>query len=84
MMAEEVFIRCVKNHDGVIISKKLAKLYVLVHLKLDYKYYVSQETNSIFLKLASNFLMYIESDLTETDGRHAALLSALFLSDDPL
>ncbi len=84
MKAEEIFIRCITHKDGKKVAKKLAKLYVLIHLKLDYKAYLAEENHSIFLKLASHFLMHIESDLTHTNGRHAALLSALFLSDDPL
>lgn len=83
-MAEEIFIRCINRQDGKKVAAKLAKLYVLIHFKLDYQSYISEENHAIFLKLASNFLMYIESDLTQTDGRHAALLSAIFLTDDQL
>jgi len=82
MMAEDMFIRCVQKKDGEIIAKKLAKLYVLVHLKLDHKLYIAQEKDSIFLELAHRFATDIESDLTKTVGHHAAILSAIFLSDD--
>lgn len=82
MMTEELFIRCVQKRDGDAIAKKLAKLYVLIHLKLDYQTYVAQEHDSIFLELAQRFITNIETDLTKTAGHHAAILSALFLSDD--
>lgn len=82
MKAEDVFIRCVQKKDGEVIAKKLAKLYVLIHLKLDHKQYVMQEKDSIFLELAHGFTTHIEAGLTKTAGHHAAILSALFLSDD--
>lgn len=82
MMAEEIFVRCVQKRDGVVVAKKLAKLYVLVHLQLEYKTYVKHDKNNIFLELAHCFLTHVESDLTKTDGCHAAILSILFLSDE--
>lgn len=82
MMAEDIFIRCVQKKDGEIIAKKLARLYVLIHLKLDHKQYITQEKDSIFLELANRFSTHIEADLTKTAGHHAAILSAIFLSDD--
>lgn len=82
MMAEDMFIRCVQKKDGEVIAKKLAKLYVLVHLKLDHKHYMTEEKDSIFLELAHRFATNIEADLTKTAGHHAAILSALFLSND--
>lgn len=82
MMAEEIFVRCMRKKDGETIAKLLAKLYVLIHLEADYTTYLQHESNSIFLELANHFLLYIEADLTKTDGCHAAILSALYLSDD--
>lgn len=82
MKAEDIFIRCVQKRDGEIITKKLAKLYVLIHLGADYRQYVTQQKDSIFLELAQRFVTNIEADLTKTVGPHAAILSALFLSDD--
>lgn len=82
MMAEEMFIRCVQKKDGEVLAKKLAKLYVLIHLKSDYKLYITQEKDCIFLELANRFATHIEADLTKTAGFHAAILSAMFLSDD--
>ncbi|GAA5102032.1 hypothetical protein [Wohlfahrtiimonas larvae] len=82
MTAQDIFMRCMQKKDGEIIAKKLAKLYVLIHLKLDYQGYITQEQDSIFLELAQRFTTHIESDLTKTVGHHAAILSALFLSDD--
>ncbi|MGL4676008.1 MAG: hypothetical protein ACRCXK_14230 [Wohlfahrtiimonas sp.] len=82
MIAEDMFIRCVQKKDGEIIAKKLARLYVLIHLKLDHKQYITQEKDSIFLELANRFSTHIEADLTKTAGHHAAILSAIFLSDD--
>lgn len=82
MKAEEIFIRCVQKKDGEIIAKKLAKLYVLIHLKLDHKVYITTEKDGIFLELAQRFATHVEADLTHTEGYHAAILSALFLSDE--
>lgn len=82
MMAKEIFIRCMQKKDGDIVAKKLAKLYVLIHLKLDHKSYIKEEKDTIFLELALRFATHIEADLTKTEGCHAAILAALFLSDD--
>lgn len=82
MKAEDIFMRCVQKRDGDIITKKLAKLYVLIHLGSDYRQYLEQQKDSIFLELAQRFVTDIETDLTKTVGHHAAILSALFLSDD--
>lgn len=82
MEAEELFVRCMKRSDGQHIAKKLAKLYVVVHFQQNYKKYVENGDDAIFLELANLFIRCIEADLTKTQGDHAAVLSALFLADD--
>lgn len=81
---EKFFMRCIHQTDGEALAKKLAKVYVMVHLKLNHTHYVREENDATLTELTHHLVSKVESKAAQTNGRHAAILSALYLTDDPM
>ncbi len=83
---ESIYKWCITEGKGTEDARKLAALYVAVHLGesyTDWEKTAKVHGDPEFSALAKAFIADVRHHHNKTNGKHALILASLYLSDSP-